>query len=597
MKKSIKKSTTKPSNKAPQTQPDAPTKWEVLRGYLLVAFVFFVVHAIVQFSTPFFADTNDSFYHAKMGEMIIGGITQQFPWLFFTTLNEQFVNHHLLFHMMLWPFIQLGNAFHAMGFTSLPGLFFGPKLMITLAITSLFVMAYRLLSEEGVRFQWIWLLFLLCLPYDFFFRMHMIRAQSVSLLLMLAGLWALWNKRFVLLGILSFAYVWLYGGFFFLPIFVITYVTAQYILDKEFDLRPLYWSIGGVALGFLLNPYFPKNIEFLYRQIFETGLGYQINVGGEWKPYDTWYMFQMGIIVFGLHIGSIIWVILKGIKQNARSITLLVISFFFLILMWKSKRFVEYWPFFAVLSSAYMMKDYLKTMYINRIRVTSVVVALLSLYLIVSMYLGKLAVPSVTWFAESIPKPLMGTVLVLLVFVAIIGAMYSYMTISQQKAPAKKVFHEFLIGFLLVLLPVYALGGMDAVRADIRPQLTYVRGAENIMQCILDKGQAKKGDIVFTDDWDIFPLFFFYNDVTNYIVGLDPIFMDAFDRPLYKEFAAITMGNDGEGLYEKITQDFQASFVVMDKDHSSMRRNIDATPGFDELCDNGSFSAYKVVQQ
>ncbi|PIV90358.1 hypothetical protein COW46_03730 [Candidatus Gracilibacteria bacterium CG17_big_fil_post_rev_8_21_14_2_50_48_13] len=558
-----------------------------------VALVFYTLHAWVQFSTPFFADTNDSFYHAKMGALMgEKGILQEFPWLFFTSLHDQFVNHHLLFHIILWPFTVMGNWAHTLGLTTLPGMIFGPKVLITMSITALFVMAYVMLRKEGIRFAWGWLLLLLCVPYDFFFRMHMIRAQSLSLFVLLLGLYAIWQKKYLLLGILSFAYVWLYGGFFFLPIFVITYLVAQYVQEKELDLRPLWWSLGGVILGFLLNPYFPKNIDFLYRQIFETGLGYQINVGGEWKPYDTWYLFQMGVVTFALQIGAITWALLKGLKQNARSITLLVLSFFFLILMWKSKRFVEYWPFFAVLSSAFLLKEYLAEMYINRVRVLNTFLVVFTLYAVVALYTGKLAVPTVHRLSVWMSPALTGFLVAGLVFASLVGLIYSYMTVSQQKPPLRKLAHEVLMGTLIALLPIYALGGMDAVKRDIAPQTAYIQGAQDIMRCITDKGNAKPGDIVFTDDWDIFPLFFFYNHLTYYIVGLDPVFMDAWNRPLYKEFAAITMGTDRDDLYRKITGDFQAKFVVADKDHAALRSNVEATAGFTKLCDNGTFTAY-----
>ena len=233
--------------------PERPPWWNAWLEYGLVGLVFFLVNGWVQFATPIFADTNDSFYHAKMGEMMADGVLQQFPWLFFTSLHDKFVDHHLLFHLALWPFIQLGNLMHQLNLTDLPGLIYGPKLLITLAITSLFVIAYKMLKQEGIRFPWVWLVFLLCLPYDFFFRMQMIRVQSLSLLVMLGGLLALWNKKFAILGVLSFLYIWLYGGGFFLPIFVFMYVAIQYFSEKELDLRPIYWTGGGAILGIVVN--------------------------------------------------------------------------------------------------------------------------------------------------------------------------------------------------------------------------------------------------------------------------------------------------------------------------------------------------------
>lgn len=597
MNKSSKRRVAAPKEKV--MTPAKPPKWRAWLDYGMVALVFFLVNNRIQFMTDFFADTNDSFYHAKMGEMIgTHGIVQTFPWLFFTSLHEQFVDHHLLFHILLWPFVQLGNAVHALGLTELQGLFFGPKLLIVLSITGLFVLGYKILRDEGIRFPWVWLLLLFCVPYDFLFRMHMIRVQSISLLVMLGGLLALWNKKYLLLGILCFLYVWLYGGFFFLPIFVTIYVAVRYLQEKELDLTPIYWSFGGMILGFVLNPYFPKNLHFLYRQIFETGLGAELNVGGEWRPYDTWYIFQMGIVTFALQGIAVVWSLLKGFKQNARSITLFVISLFFLLLMWKSKRFVEYWPFFAVLSSAFLVKDYVQVMYVNRVRTFSVFMTAFTGFLLYGFLSARAALPeSLLFLQDRVQRPWVIFLLTILVFCTLLAWVYSYMTVSQQKPPREKVVHEIALGLLLALLPIYAMWNMHYVIRDTRPNTAYLDGAEEVMRCIAETGRAQEGDIVFTDDWDIFPMLFFHNNTTNYIVGLDPIFMQAWNPSLYQEFANITMGQDGENLYEKIGGDFSARFVVADRDHSGLRNNIEATPGFTKICENATFAGYELAQR
>ncbi len=583
-----------------KTQPAVAAKglplWVKVLGVFLI---FFVIHSVVQFSTPFFADSNDSFYHAKMGLMMsTDGILQQFPWLYHTVLNENFVNHHLLFHLMLTPFILLGNGLHAVGAIGLEGLFWGPKLFIVLVLGLLATVFYLFLDHGKIPFKWLWMTAFLAVPYDFYFRLHMIRVQGLSLLTMLLGLYLLWKKQYVWLGIVCLLYVWLYGGFFFLPIFVAIYVAISFLRTKKFLWKPLAFAFGGMALGFVINPYFPKNIIFLYNQIFETGLGYEINVGGEWKPYDTWYIFQMGVVTFGLQIFSLIWTYLKQSKISVKAVTLLTVSFFYLILMWKSKRFVEYWPVFALLSSAFLLKDYLKSVVVDTFRVISFASLFLAGYIGI-FALGRdkvLLLPYVDQYFMTQNETMLWVLVFVLLSLFIAGCFSIHMQKIEHTFVWERFAQEVVIGFLVMFLPLYSVMNMNLVVRDIAPSTAYFLDAKDIMACLVDKGGAQKGDIVMTDDWDIFPLFFFYNNLTNYIVGLDPIFMQKLSPALYEDFANITMGKDGANLYERLRDVYKAKYVVIDAQHPGFRANVEATPGIAKVCSNGNFSLYKLVQ-
>ena len=48
----------------------------------------------------------DAFYHLGMAEeMLEQGIVQDFPWLYYTVFSQNYVDHHLLFHVALMPFV------------------------------------------------------------------------------------------------------------------------------------------------------------------------------------------------------------------------------------------------------------------------------------------------------------------------------------------------------------------------------------------------------------------------------------------------------------------------------------------------------------
>jgi len=113
---------------------------------------------------------------------------------------------------------------------------------------------------------------------------------------------------------------------------------------------------------------------------------------------------------------------------------------------------------------------------------------------------------------------------------------------------------------------------------------------------------SSPGDVIFTDDWDIFPVFFYYNSHNHYVVGLDPKFTH-FRRPdLWERYVKITRGQvpadvavkmaDGLGglverelhvTLEDIRDHFSARFVVTDQDHRSLARKLSRAGGLAEL--------------
>ncbi|MCP4592372.1 MAG: hypothetical protein GY842_16690 [bacterium] len=107
---------------------------------------------------------------------------------------------------------------------------------------------------------------------------------------------------------------------------------------------------------------------------------------------------------------------------------------------------------------------------------------------------------------------------------------------------------------------------------------------------------SPEGAIVFTDDWDIFPLFFYHNHHNRYIVGLDPKFSHARDPVLWERYVKITQAkrfpvestvevtNPAGELLEQtievrlvdIRDHFGASFVITDPDHQRLARHLES---------------------
>ncbi len=88
------------------------------------------------------------------------------------------------------------------------------------------------------------------------------------------------------------------------------------------------------------------------------------------------------------------------------------------------------------------------------------------------------------------------------------------------------------------------------------------------------KRNSTQGEIIFADNWDVFPIYFFYNHWNHYVSGLDPNFMRKYDPSRYTKFNDITSGRQTANLTEVQTL-FNARFVaVMPRRRRAMYDNF-----------------------
>jgi hypothetical protein len=482
-------------------------KLKFIFSILIIIGIFFPIFHWLQFNTDFFAGW-DSYYHVKMAKIInIIGIVHKFPWLRYTFLNKKYVDSHFLFHIILIPFLKLG-------------IFYGPKLAIIIFQTLAFLIFYLLLKSNKIPFSFLWMVSLLILPKDFFYRMNLIRVSSLSLFLLLLSLYFLFKKKNILLGILLYIYTLTYIGFIiFLPILFI-YVLFKSIEEKKFALSPLLFSLIGIGLGLLSHPYFPEIFNYLYINIFKSGIAPKIPVGTEWYPYNISYFLNISFFTLLFYLIAIIFVLFQKRKLDTKGKTIFVSSLMFLILTLISRRFIEYWPIFAILSSAFVTAPYLKK-------------------------------------------------------------------ISEEKK-----YQDLKFAVLpLIVFYLFILGerNLTQAKADISPTIDVNLARDAI---IYVRNNSEAGDIIFTDDWDIFTYYFFFNTKNYYIVGLDPTFMYVYNRELYKKYVCLTRGSktvevagiqiDAKkyGNLKSIPDDFHARWIIVDNEHKEFLNNLRKSPLF-----------------
>lgn len=307
------------------------------------------VFAFIQWGTLALVG-NDGYYHAKMAYLLrLGGLAAAQPQLPLTVLGEgSFYNHHMLYHLYLSLFAQTDPALDGgLALTQ------QVKTAIILLAALPFMAVWWLLRGQGVRWPALWTLGLLALSEPFLYRLSMPRAQSASLLILVLGLHWLLRGRYRRLLPLGVAYVWLYDAFPLLLVVAGVYVTAVALSERRLLWPALLYPAAGIALGLVVNPYFPQNIAFIgHHLLAKLGDGGVIPVGSEWYPYDTWTLLQNSGLALALWLGTLLWFNWRGQRMDARVLTLLGITAVFALMLLRARRFIEYFPAFALIFAA-----------------------------------------------------------------------------------------------------------------------------------------------------------------------------------------------------------------------------------------------------
>ncbi len=495
---------------------------------ILVFAVSFGVFYALEFNprNPYFSGY-DSFYHIGMSKLIMEkGLPHEFPYLYFTTINKEFTDNHLLFHLAMIPFIALFGDIT------------GPKIFIALMVGLIFTVLFFFLRK--LNFTWALPFTVIAFflePSDFYFRLAFIRDPAPALLFLVFGFYLLTKKKLWFLTILAFLYGWLYtgGGFLFLIALIFIYAVVFWFRTNKINWSLIIYPLIATGLSLIVNPYFPANLKSIFLQVWQTGLQAKTYSGGEWYPYDTWFWFSISYVPFLLWLGAILIVFAKRLKLSQTAWVAFLYSSFLLIIQWKSKRFIEYWPFWAVFSAILLAgkqveiwgKDYWRKLQNEKTFIGSA-----------NFWLG----------------------FVIVIILTAVGLRFATSewsrawndTAMDYNVPKAKEAHEFL------------------------------------------KKNSQFGDIVFTDDWDVFPLYFFLNQKNYYIVGLDPEFMNQYDHDLYEQFAAISSGDDSKDL-ERIQTLFKAKWVIVKSDHPDFLDNLRNNPDlFQEVFGNKEYFVFRV---
>lgn len=310
--------------------------------------IFLALFGYVQYGTDALAG-NDGYYHVKMGYLISQqGLTPDFAWLPLTILGpDAYYNHHLLWHVYLSLFARIDPAVDGgVGLTQ------SAKIASIVMPSLAFMVFWWIMRDRDVPWASLWAIGLFAVSEAFLYRMSMPRAQSASLLVLaLAVLWLL-QGRYKLLIPLGFAYVWFYNAFPLLLVVAGVYVIATLMIERRFVWQALVYPVVGLALGVIINPYFPENVTFIFNHLLPKLGESATQVGNEWYPYRTWTVIENSGFALGVFILGALAVGWRDKRLDKSTLVAFALAVVFGFMLFKSRRFVEYFPPFALLFAA-----------------------------------------------------------------------------------------------------------------------------------------------------------------------------------------------------------------------------------------------------
>jgi len=301
------------------------------------------VFSLLYFHTPGLLEF-DGYFHTRMGRMVLEkGILHRFPWMFFTFQRDHYADPYLLFHIYLGFWIKL-----------LPlDPLVAAKLAMLVLIGLIALMVFRILRTFDPKRAWLGMALLAAMASGRAYqRLVYVRPHVLSILLLLAGIWAILRKKWRLLAAVSFAYAYSYSAPHLLTVVALAASAVFSLTDKRPVWRPFVYSLGGLAAGLILNPYFPYDIKHLYLLTFKMALFRMSAPPAELMPLSSWQLLSFSWASFLAIALAILAVSVSAKKLSARSLFLFATAGIFFVLLMRAYRFAEYWPFVATLAVA-----------------------------------------------------------------------------------------------------------------------------------------------------------------------------------------------------------------------------------------------------
>jgi hypothetical protein len=257
-----------------------------------------------------------------------------------------------------------------------------------------------------------------------------------------------------------------------------------------------------------------------------------VRVGNEWFPYDTKQLLDNSLPALAAFASGALALGLTGRKMDARTALGLFASLLFGLMLFQARRFVEYFPPFALIFAAF------------------------------------------AWTPLLASKP---------------GPAKASMTPRPQLTSLLQRYLPVTVLLLAVLLGI--AGSVSPARAAVDRAKPY--GLYATASWWLEKN-TPAGSRVFQTDWDDFPRLFYYNTHNTYLIGLDPTYLQLYDADLYDLWVQITQG-DVESPSQIIAKTFDSQYIHTDLNHRDFLQVAAQDPGLREVYRDTQAVIFEVI--
>jgi hypothetical protein len=498
---------------------DAAINWVYL---IFGLFAIVLLMTLLQFSTSAICCGDwDGYYHIRWSSLLWENFRQgkwlpEFVWLPLTVLNpKDYADHHFLFHLLQIPFLWFFEPVMA---AKMSTVFYG-----SLAIFSV----YWLMFRYKLDYLLLWLAALLTCASSFLFRINMAKAPPLTIIFTIIGIYLLFERKYVWLLPLMFAFVWTYSLFPLLLFAAFFWTLIIAWNERRFEWRPLAYTVGGMVLGNVINPYFPQNLWLFaehFTEKFKVGSDFVVSVGGEWYPYSGQeLLMNFPIALAAMLIGYILFVPKNG-KLPEKSTFFLMFVSVLLVAQFRSKRFAEYFPPFAILFAAFSWKE----------------------------FFSPIAASLSERFAEDENQ---------------IALEAERKTAGRDVYGILKQSAAWILGAFLVIWLIYNLRGIEFMGMKEQGLISTLQGneANDKYKRAADwaKENIPEGERIFNCNWDDFPKMFFFDTKHSYVYGLDPHYLYSQNPELSKLIPDITSGKIEEAA-PVIREKFGSRYIFTD---------------------------------
>ena len=483
---------------------------------------------LLQFSTDAVCCGDwDGYYHIRWSALLWdnfkhGQWLPTFNWLPLTVLGpDTYADHHFLFHLLQIPFLWFFEPVKA---AKIAAVFYS-----SLAIFSVYWLFFYYRVQGHLL---LWLGAILTCANPFFYRMNMAKAPPLTIIYSVIGIYLLFERKYVWLLPLMFFFVWTYSLFPLLFIAAFIWVVIIAWNEHKFEWQPLAYTGGGMILGNIINPYFPQNLGLFFEHFWTKFKidDFAVPVGGEWYPYSGVELLTHFPIAMIAMLFAYVLFMPKGKKLPEKATFFLMFVTVLLVSQFRSKRFAEYFPPFAILFAGFVWQAF--------------------------------QTPNTIELPEEFKRdiePLLDS---------------DKMSQKQQYVSVFKQTVGWSLGVFFFLMMLYNFRGIEWGPFKQEGMITSISSNESntkyqdAMKWLTDN--VPEGERIFNCNWDDFPKMFFYDTKHAYTYGLDPNYLYSKNPDLYKRLTEITGGKVDDAAPE-IRDKFGSKYVFTDaKENTDM---------------------------